>query len=311
MIKKYLLPAGIAILAMTIPASLAFAEEAPDQAQEETTDDIFNALFGDEGILKDVIPEDTDIEAMLDTAKEQLSEANDEISEVVGSAIDSIKEEVSNVDPESVKEYIGDLIGYFTGSDDLDFDALEQELEIFDKLKKAEEDYILEHNADLLEQGDVQIISKGNMYSDKYDVDPIRVLAYMGQFNYKADDENNLRFLSSAEDVVLFYHENNEAYTVADTVFAEDGEEYMPSINTMCDVVGYSPDECLDDIELSKVMVIYDLRQYLIDNPEVNGIEYEGQIRSADDLDELWGERLAELYPEETEEPAAEETAAE
>jgi len=63
MIKKYLLPAGIAILAMTIPASLAFAEEAPDQAQEETTDDIFNALFGEEGILKDVIPEDTDIEA--------------------------------------------------------------------------------------------------------------------------------------------------------------------------------------------------------------------------------------------------------
>ena len=57
MIKKYLLPAGIAILAMTTPASLAFAE-APDQAQEETTDDIFNALFGDEGILKNVIPED-------------------------------------------------------------------------------------------------------------------------------------------------------------------------------------------------------------------------------------------------------------
>ena len=100
-------------------------------------------------------------------------------------------------------------------------------------------------------------------------------------------------------------------FLVANSSFAEDGEEYMPSINTMCDVVGYAPDECLDDIELSKVMVIYDLRQYLIDNPEVNGIEYEGQIRSADELDELWGERLAELYPEETEEPAAEETAAE
>ena len=131
MIKKYLLPAGIAILAMTTPASLAFAE-APDQAQEETTDDIFNALFGDEGILKDIIPEDTDIEAMLDTAKEQLSEADDEISEVVGSAIDSIKEEVSNVDPESVKEYIGDLIGYFTGSDDLDFEAQYGKLDTFE-----------------------------------------------------------------------------------------------------------------------------------------------------------------------------------
>jgi hypothetical protein len=44
-----------------------------------------------------------------------------------------------------------------------------------------------------------------------------------------------------------------------------------------------------------------DLEQYLIDNPDIKGIEYQGEIRTAEELDEMFYAVVSELYPPEEE----------
>ena len=45
-------------------------------------------------------------------------------------------------------------------------------------------------------------------------------------------------------------------------------------------------------------MVAYDLKEYLEEHPEVKGIEFEGEIRTAEELDEIMIDRLSKLYEE-------------
>jgi len=62
----------------------------------------------------------------------------------------------------------------------------------------------------------------------------------------------------------------------------------------MCSETGTSLDECLEDIEFADAMMVYDLETYLENHPEVAGIEYDGEIRTAEELDELWIEKFNE-----------------
>lgn len=45
-------------------------------------------------------------------------------------------------------------------------------------------------------------------------------------------------------------------------------------------------------------MVLYDLEKYLEEHPDVKGIEFEGEIRTAEELDEIMITRMNELYDE-------------
>ena len=293
-----------------------FSEDSPlKDVLPENTDlaGLVAGLLSEEGLLKDVLPEGTDISGLVDSAKEHLGKAGDEISEVLGKAVDTLKEKTGDIDLDTVKEYAGSLVSHLLGSEDVGDGSLDDTIRIYGLIREAEENFILEHNAGIMDSGDVQIIGNSNVYLDQFDVDPIQSLNVMIQYNYTTDEENNLRFLSGAEDIVLFAHQNNgdENYQVVASTFSEDGENYMPSIEAMCSEVGEPVDDCLNEIEAAGIMIIYDLETYLKEHPELAGIEFEGEIRTVEELDKLFYERLAELYPADEEEIPEEETAEE
>jgi len=102
--------------------------------------------------------------------------------------------------------------------------------------------------------------------------------------------------VSGVLDAVVDAVKNEAGSLDAETLkeYAEDGENYMPSIEAMCSETGTSLDECLEDIEFADAMMVYDLETYLENHPEVAGIEYDGEIRTAEELDELWIEKFNE-----------------
>ena len=315
---RNLMMTGTMLLTMVMAASAVYAEDAQPESTEEAPAEeegalggLLKDLFGEEGLLKDALPEKTDISEMIDTAKEKLGQAGDEISEALDAALDVVKSEAGRLDAETLKEYVGEIISHFTG-DSMEFDSADGTMEAYLGIRESEDAFMLEHNAGSLEPGDVQIVSNSNIYMDRFDGDVIRSIACMTQNNYTMDEENQLHFLCGAEDIVLLTHQNDQeaGYPVTDAVFAEDGENYMPSIEAMCSETGEPLDECLEDIDFADVMMVYSLEQYLNDHPEVAGIEYDGEIRNAEEMYALWLEKLDEVYAEENGEELTEETEA-
>ena len=312
------------VLVMTMSVSSVYAEEtltevmeeepaAEETAEEEKAGGFREKLFGENGLLSEVLPEGTDIDGMIDTAKEQLGEAGREIGEVVDLVVDYVQSEAGEfdigIDLETAKEYATTVLSQFLGGDDIDFSELEEVFEISEKLDASEYAFIKEKNTGLMDFGDVQIFSDTTVYTDEFDGDEIRVLTSITQSNYTADEENQLHLVSLAEDVVLFTHENNKenGCPVIDAVFAEDGENYSASIEAMCEEVGIPAEDCWESLAMDDLMFVLELKSYMADHPEVTGIEYMGEIRTAEELDQIWDELLDELFPEEPDEMMTEE----
>ena len=302
----------VGALVAVMSASAVFAGEAGS----EVSGGLLEALFGEGGPLNEVLPEGTDINAMVDTAIEQLNQADSEIGAVLGEIYDMAQQEAGNISPEAVKDFANDRLGQFLGGgeeeeEEFDFSSLGAYLEVIDNYRAEEEQYIKDKNADMMDPGDVQIVSAYPIATADFELDSAEItnLASMIQGNYKLDDENQLLFVSGASDVVLFRHEKNEEgiYAVADATFAEDGENYTPSIEKMCEEMGITIDEFFSELAYAEAAVAYDLEEYLNNNPDIKGIEYMGEVRTAEELNDIYFAALDEIYP--TEEEAVTEDA--
>ena len=295
-------------------AQEAAAEEAVSAAEEASPEqeDIYaeavKSLFGAGGPLFGVLPEGTNIDEMVGTSREQMGQADQEIRQV----LDEVAEKAQNdsIDPnvqqDTLEEYAEALLERILGSadfekdDPLPFASLDEYLEVYDGIKNLEDDYIRERNAGSMEAGDVQIVASNSLADEEIDEDQARRLACVIQNNYRMDEENQLRLVSSSEDVVLFTHQKDQDgnYLVTDAEFAEKGENYDSSIQALNLKMDDPSDELQEDLEASRIMVAYDLKEYLEEHPEVKGIEFEGEIRTAEELDEIMIDRLSKLYEE-------------
>ena len=304
----------------------ASATEEASQEQEDMYAEAVKSLFGaggplfgvlpegtniDEiagGPLFGVLPEGTNIDEMVGTSREQMGQADQEIRQV----LDEVAEKAQNdsIDPnvqqDTLEEYAEALLERILGSadfekdDPLPFASLDEYLEVYDGIKNLEDDYIRERNAGSMEAGDVQIVASNSLADEEIDEDQARRLACVIQNNYRMDEENQLRLVSSSEDVVLFTHQKDQDgnYLVTDAEFAEKGENYDSSIQALNLKMDDPSDELQEDLEASRIMVAYDLKEYLEEHPEVKGIEFEGEIRTAEELDEIMIDRLSKLYEE-------------
>ena len=296
---------ALAVLGITVLALPCFEGVSAADAQGTGSGDLLAALFGEGGLFEDVRPEGTDVDAMVDSAMEQFHAAESEIAGMVDEAASAIEEKVESLDfdLEALKEYAGELADHFIGEGGLDLNlgSMNTSIQIYQRLKEAEEAYIIEHNRDLLDQADVQIVSNNLIYTDLFDQDPIRSMNYMIEHTYRVDENQQLWFVSSSSDVVLFRHANDResGYPVTEALFSEDGGNYMPSIEAMCEEMGADPDEAAEAIDLAESMLIYDLEQYLNKHPEYTGLEYDGAIRSKEELRAIFYDCLDELESEE------------
>ena len=286
----------------------ASATEEASPEQEDMYAEAVKSLFGAGGPLFGVLPEGTNIDEMVGTSREQMGQADQEIRQV----LDEVAEKAQNdsIDPnvqqDTLEEYAEALLERILGSadfekdDPLPFASLDEYLEVYDGIKNLEDDYIREHNAESMEAGDVQIVASNSLADEEIDEDQARRLACVIQNNYRMDEENQLRLVSSSEDVVLFTHQKDQDgnYIVTDAEFAEKGENYDSSIQALNLKMDDPSDELQEDLEASRIMVAYDLKEYLEEHPEVKGIEFEGEIRTAEELDEIMIDRLSKLYEE-------------
>ena len=286
----------------------ASATEEASPEQEDMYAEAVKSLFGAGGPLFGVLPEGTNIDEMVGTSREQMGQADQEIRQV----LDEVAEKAQNdsIDPnvqqDTLEEYAEALLERILGSadfekdDPLPFASLDEYLEVYNGIKNLEDDYIREHNAESMEAGDVQIVASNSLADEEIDEDQARRLACVIQNNYRMDEENQLRLVSSSEDVVLFTHQKDQDgnYIVTDAEFAEKGENYDSSIQALNLKMDDPSDELQEDLEASRIMVAYDLKKYLEEHPEVKGIEFEGEIRTAEELDEIMIDRLSKLYEE-------------
>ncbi len=265
-----------------------------------------SSLFGEDGSLSTLLGDSETLEDLVGKAKESLSDSG------VADALEGILSKDGSFDLSSLEgaasnllgSILGegdasDLLGSIFGGGDDGFGALDELFAMVDSINSAENEYLKEHNAAHMDEGDVQIVTNCNIWSpDDMDLDEYKNLTLMDQGNYKLDEENQLLFVSGARDVVLYTltRDAEGNYTVADARFAEDGENYMPSIEAFCEEVGEPVEECMETIEFSDYMVLIEMKKYLDENPEITGIEYDGAVRTAEELEEMESALLDEMY---------------
>ena len=313
--KKALLM-GCVLLTVSMSAATVFAaetgenvsqaagEEAPadDTGAAESpvdTDKIINGLFGEDGLLKDVLPSEEKTEELVTFFQGKLEESNGKIADGLEDLYSKAENLSDVVDPEVLDSYLsGYLAPFIEGGDALDFAELEAYIAKNDELRELEKAAVIEKNKDILEPGDVQIVSQGPLYTDDLEQEEIKALTYMQQLNYSKNEDNQLTFLCSAEDLVLFtFHtEEDGSFTLTDARYAADGEDFMPSVEEFCKEVGETTDECMEMIDFNKDAYGYDLATYLDEHPEYTGIEYDGQIRTAEELRQYVSDQLTEKY---------------
>lgn len=298
-------------------AAAAAQEAAPD---EEIPVEKIEALFGEGGPLYGIFPEGTDTEAIAGAAREQMDIVNRQFSRAIEEIVEKSESESVDFDQESLQKFAEGLLGQFIGSradgndaGGFDFDSLDAMIEARNAIIDSEKEYVIEHNSGSMESGDVQIVASDVYHEDDdYEQEEFRMLSNMIQNNYRMDDENQLWLVDSSEDVILFTHERGQdgGYSIKDAVFAEKGDNYMSSVEALLIETGESVDDLEETLETSRVFVLYDLKNYLEEHPEVKGIEYEGEIRTAEELDQIWNIKLDELYDKYGDGSSSEETAA-
>ena len=290
--------AGTAATATTVQEAATPEQEIPVEKIE--------ALFGEGGPLYGLLPEGTDTEAITGAAREQMDIVNRQFSRAIEEIVEKSESKSVDFDQESLQKFAEALLGQFIGSradgndaGGFDFDSLDALIEVRNAIIDSEKEYVIEHNSGSMESGDVQIVASDVYHEDDdYEQEEFRMLSNMIQNNYRMDDENQLWLVDSSEDVILFTHERGQdgGYSIKDAVFAEKGDNYMSSVEALLIETGESVDDLEETLETSRVFVLYDLKDYLKEHPEVKGIEYEGEIRTAEELDQIWNVKLDELY---------------
>lgn len=250
---------------------------------------------------------EADPDAMIDEAIEQTSQTGRKLNRTFEEILEKVRDQADGLSEEEVRNLAEELMSRaaFPGTDDSEgagSDAFDEEIKLYGDAVNAQNEYIKEYNAGLMDCAEVQIVSSNNCYQDRFIQEEVKFLNAVIQNNYRMDEDNQLRFVSSSEDFVLFTHKRDEDgnYQIADAVFAEKGDKLVPSLEEMCSQVGMTPDECLESQAENRVSVLYDLKTYMEEHPEVKGIEYDGEIRTAEELDAIWDAKLEELYGDES-----------
>ena len=243
--------------------------------------------------------------------KEQLSQAKEEISSLAAGVAEKVKNEDGSYNVDALKAYGQGLYeSYISGGSDLD--SLDAYFQKIDNVNAAEENYVLERNAGLLKPGEIQILPGGNVYAEDFsDLKEFHEIYCAIQYNYDKDENGVLRYVDGREDVILFTFREEEdgSITITDTRFAEEGEKASSSLEEMCREIDAPYDDALEMLNFDRAYDVQDLIEYMDQHPDVTGIEYDGQVRTYDELKEIEDQRLRELYPEDFTESSEEQKA--
>ncbi len=264
---------------------------------------ILEGIFGEDGMIAQALPTEDDIDKIVNEVKTKLGEADAKVSEALEDFIAEMEEKEIPLEAEKVEEYLNSLISSILGFDkagsDLDLDEM---IRVYQEQRSAIEEYVRKKNAEKMDPGDVQIVSLGCVFSadELYELEENEELYCCLQYNYSENHAHELYFLDSARDAAIFTLVKKEdgSWSVEDAEFAEEGDDFMPSLEALCEKILCPLDECLETLEFNEMDFPRELKQYMEDHPEITGIEYEGEMRTMDELDEIWSLNMDELFGE-------------
>ena len=233
-------------------------------------------------------------EGQAGSVTEQAQTAQGAAQEAMSKA-ESAKEAV-----ESMAAYGQGLYDSYASGGDGDFSTFDAYFEKLDKVNAAIDEYILDRNADLLKPGELQFLPGGSVSSEDFEyLKEFRLISSALQYNYNKDGDV-LRLADIGDDVIMFSFREEEdgSITITDTRIAEKGEKEAASLKEMCDDLGTSFDDAVEMLAFNRAYAVHDMIEYMDNNPGVTGAEYEGEVRTRDELEELMDQRLREIFPD-------------
>ena len=275
-------------------AATSSADAAQDAAAEDES--LLDALFGSQGIVPGMLPEGVSVGDVFEAAGEKLGVKDTPVYQNVDNFLKEYSEEDGSLDWAKLGKSLEGLESLFSG-EAIDASALDEYLASYDKVDEALKAYLFEMNAEFMDPGDVQIFSKKPAFVDDIENDEIKVLAELTQDNIKIENDEMIMVSGSSVPMLLTLVKDADGnFKVTDCKQAEDGEGYADSIKVMCDEVGIS----FDDYEASMKICEYNdedaLVKYLEEHPEIKGVEYMGEIKTAEELQKMSDDYMEELF---------------
>ena len=161
--------------------------------------------------------------------------------------------------------------------------------------KAVLEAYVLDEYKDVLDPGDVQLVCFGAGIDDLMEDGTAKYLRYFSLTNYKADGKNLKELNYSGNTELIYLAKNAEGkYEVKEAIPAEEGEKYYDSVKALSEKYGAELDTVTVNLGRKESAEVYSLAWYLREHPEYEKAEYQGELKTADELDVIYEELLTE-----------------
>ncbi len=162
------------------------------------------------------------------------------------------------------------------------------------------EAYVLNEYQDTLEAGDVQLVCFGAGIDDYMEDGSFKYLRVFSLTNFTADGANLMEknYASNAELLVLAKNAEG-TYEITEALQAEEGENYEASIEAMAELYGAELDTVKINLGRKESSEAFALADFLREHPEYEKAEFQGELHTAEELDDialdLLGEELKDV----------------
>ncbi len=235
--------------------------------------------------------------------------------------------EENNIDP---SEALSQVIGMITNEEGgISLDAVLSLLSMFsgefgsnsyiteiDNEKAAVDAYYLAKYQDEIAEGDVPIVFDTGVINS--DIGPTKTIVYLRLVVYTPDGADlKQKFFADSEELLTFDEDEELNFTLAEAIAAEPGDDLEANITALCEQMGITYDAFYvyyDPVEIDWGWT-YHLEEFLEANPQYERIEYEGELKTLDEIMQICSDYLdlsmEKLMPDEPAEEAVEEAAEE
>ena len=239
------------------------------------------------------------VSMLLSYVKDYCEKNDIEPTKALGQVTGMITNEDGGINLDSVLSLLGTLGGGFGGNSYIT--EIENE-------KAAVDAYYLEKYQDQIAEGDVPIVY--NTGAINYDIGPAKTIVYLRLVVYTPDGADlKQKFYADSVELLSFDVDENLNYTLAEAKAAEPGDNLEANITALCEELGITYDDFYlyyDPIEIAWGWS-YHLEEFLEANPEYERIEYEGELKTLDEIVQISNEYLdLSMAKFKTEEPAEE-----
>ena len=285
--KKRILAIIMAVMLIFGNLPAVFAEAPAETKEKKSIGGFLSSLFGEDGKLNSLIEEGGNL---LKDMRTQLAEKRNQLSRVLNNLKAFVTNEDGSLNMDKVKLLASSLFAGGEGAGE------EAEEEIGAQAQDAIREYIKKKNADTLEAGDAQVVIL-NVAQPLVQADgTAKVIGYYTQQNYVLDGKD-YKFLCSATDMMVVTIAKNAdgLWEAVSHAAAEDGEGYAASVAALCEEVGFTTDDLASATAFGTLSEQAELYTLMDTHPEVERIEYNGEMVSGAQLKEMLNDAINAL----------------